>query len=224
MFHPVNPNLPIPSAYGAPMGPKTAVGLPGSGAQQADGTDPSQPMVQLSGGKGGGCLTCVGIKSGLVPVEKLEQLKAESYAKVMAHEQAHASAAGAFGGGIHIEYDSDGMAVGGHVPIIIPGLNPDDPEAGLQAYQMIMDAALAPGADASGQDLAVAAQAAGLLGKAQVMMQNKRMTLAQQSQAGMMTSPTNGGKGDENLPVGAPGVNAVYPGRYPPNNTGAGPA
>ncbi len=166
--HPLGPmphtNRPNPSGYGS------------AGAGNAvDPLQGAQPMVQLSGGQGGGgCLACIGLQTGLIPRAELDRIKAESFAKIMAHEQAHASAAGAFGGGIHIEYDANGIAVGGHVPIMIPELDPANPAQSLRNYMQVRAAALAPGADASGQDLSVAAQAASLMGQAQVAMQNKQ--------------------------------------------------
>lgn len=108
----------------------------------------------------------------------LQRLKSERYAHIMAHEQAHQSAAGAFGGGIVINYDGNGVACSGHVPISIPALDPQNPEASMKAYNTIKNAALAPG-DPSGQDMAVAAMAQARIGQAQVLMQQKQRTKTQ---------------------------------------------
>jgi hypothetical protein len=105
--------------------------------------------------------------------ELLQKVKAESYAHILGHEQAHQSAAGGFGGGIHIEYDANGVAVAGHVPISIPGLDPQNPETSVRAYNTIRGAALAP-SDPSGQDMSVAAHAQSLIGQAQVLMAQKK--------------------------------------------------
>lgn len=105
--------------------------------------------------------------------DALKALRAERYADIMAHEQAHATAAGPYGGGIVIDYDSNGVAVGGHVPIHIPGLDPHNAETSRQAYKTIYNAALAPH-DPSSQDMAVAAQAQSLMGQAQVLIDQKR--------------------------------------------------
>ncbi len=103
----------------------------------------------------------------------LAKVRAESYAHIVGHEQAHQSAAGSLGGGIHIDYNQDGVAVSGHVPIRMPGLDPSNPEATVRAAQTVRAAALAPG-DPSGQDVSVASQAQALMGKAQVLMAQKR--------------------------------------------------
>jgi hypothetical protein len=103
----------------------------------------------------------------------LNKIKAESYAHILGHEQAHQSAAGGFGGGINIQYDGNGVAVAGHVPISIPGLDSQNPETSLKAYNTIRGAALAP-SDPSGQDMSVAAHAQSLMGQAQVLMGQKK--------------------------------------------------
>lgn len=103
----------------------------------------------------------------------LQAIRAEQESHIMAHESAHKSAAGAFGGSIVIERDGNGIAVGGHVPITIPPLDNKNPEVSMRSYQTIRNAALAPG-DPSGQDLAVASHAQALAGQAQVLMSQKR--------------------------------------------------
>src|SRR5689334_3589556 len=85
----------------------------------------------------------------------LSRLRSESYAHILGHEQAHQSAAGVYGGGIVIDYDRNGIAVSGHVPIHMPKLDPHNPEAAYSGYAAIRSAALAP-SDPSGTDLAVA--------------------------------------------------------------------
>jgi hypothetical protein len=101
-----------------------------------------------------------------------EVLKTKQYSEILAHEQAHQAAAGAYGGGIVIDYDNNGVAVSGHVPIHIPALNIHHPESSLQAYQMIRHAALAPHSP-SGQDFAIANLAQAQIGKAQVLIAKK---------------------------------------------------
>jgi len=108
----------------------------------------------------------------------LAKVKAESFAHIMGHEQAHKSAAGGFGGGIHIEYDGNGVAVAGHVPISIPKLDSQDPEGALKAYSTIRGAALAP-SDPSGQDMSVASMAQSLMGQAKVLMDQKKLAQKQ---------------------------------------------
>lgn len=107
------------------------------------------------------------------PDAEFQRFKARQYSEIMAHEQAHASAAGSLGGGIHIQYDGNGVAVAGHVPISIPGLDRENPEVSYKNYSVVRSAALAPG-DPSGQDMAVASTAQSLMGQAQVLMSRKK--------------------------------------------------
>lgn len=104
----------------------------------------------------------------------LSRLRSESYAHILGHERAHQSAAGAYGGGIVIDYDRNGIAVSGHVPIHMPKLDPHNPEAAYSGYAAIRNAALAP-SDPSGTDLAVASRATTLMGKAKLLMDQKRL-------------------------------------------------
>lgn len=107
------------------------------------------------------------------PEAEFQRFKARQYSEIMSHEQAHASAAGSLGGGIHIQYDGNGVAVAGHVPISIPGLDRQNPETSYKNYSVVRSAALAPG-DPSGQDMAVASTAQSLMGQAQVLMSRKK--------------------------------------------------
>ncbi len=104
---------------------------------------------------------------------ELSRKRSESYAHIYGHEQAHQSAAGAFGGGIQINYDNKGIAVSGHVPIHIPGLTPDTAEQRISDYQQIRGAALAP-QDPSGADSAVASLAGALMSQAHAMASKKQ--------------------------------------------------
>ncbi len=105
--------------------------------------------------------------------DMLNALRSEREREIGAHEAAHASAAGIYGGGIVIERDSNGIPIGGHVPINIPPLDPQNPESSMQAYETIRGAALAP-SDPSGADLSIASQAQSLFGQAQVLMNQKQ--------------------------------------------------
>ncbi|WP_373533282.1 putative metalloprotease CJM1_0395 family protein [Vampirovibrio sp.] len=107
------------------------------------------------------------------PAAEFERFKSRQYADILSHEQAHQSAAGSLGGGVHIQFDGNGVAVSGHVPIAIPGLDPQNPENSYNNYSTVRRAALAPG-DPSGQDCAVASQAQALMGQAQVLMAQKK--------------------------------------------------
>lgn len=113
------------------------------------------------------------LAAGKNPATEFEAFKARQYSAIMSHEQAHASAAGSLGGGIHIEYDGNGVAVAGHVPISIPGLDRQNPELSYKNYSTVYSSALAPG-DPSGQDVSVASTAQALMGRAQVLMGQKK--------------------------------------------------
>lgn len=98
-------------------------------------------------------------------LRKLKQRDAE----VRAHERAHMTAAGGNAvGGPHYEYqkgpDGKQYAIGGHVDISLSSVD-GDPEESEKNAQEVRRAALAPG-QPSGQDRAVAAQAASMEAKA----------------------------------------------------------
>lgn len=102
-------------------------------------------------------------------LRQLEQLEKVDR-MVRAHEQAHLAAAGAYAmGGPTYEYaigpDGRRYAVSGEVPIDVSPV-PGDPEATLRKARALQAAASAP-ADPSGQDRAVAAQAAQMEARAQ---------------------------------------------------------
>ncbi|MBY0403469.1 MAG: hypothetical protein K2X66_06190 [Cyanobacteria bacterium] len=234
MFHPIGPKimspLDAPNRQPSPAGasnsfapqasnnqvngnsPGSSNAAPSPGNSNTQQAAPAKEMVAVSSGGGSGCLMCVGMKNGMIPKEKLEQIKTEMFDKIMAHEQAHSSAAGAFGGAIHIDYDSNGIAVGGHVPIMIPGLSKMNPEESLKAYETIYGAATAPG-DPSGQDMSVAAQAQDLMGRAKVAIDKKATMMAKAGAAGTTNGDSaNGGGGTDANSNGngsGPGVNRV---------------
>lgn len=101
--------------------------------------------------------------------KQVEKLKARD-AEVRQHEAAHQAAAGGLAqGGASFDYERgpDGRqyAVGGEVQIDTSA-EEGDPQATIAKLQQVRAAALAP-ADPSGQDRAVAAQAAAQIAKAQ---------------------------------------------------------
>ncbi|MEB3287538.1 MAG: hypothetical protein VKJ04_08555 [Vampirovibrionales bacterium] len=93
----------------------------------------------------------------------------------MAHEQAHASAAGSLGGGIHLEYDANGIPIGGSVQIAMPALDFNNPERTYSLARQVQSAAQAPGGDMSAADSKVAQSAGELMGRAQVLMGQKNL-------------------------------------------------
>ena len=101
--------------------------------------------------------------------QALNNLRSERYSEIMTHERAHQSAAGGFAGGITINYDKNGVAFSGSVPITVPALNPSNPSQSITAGNIIKNAALAPFRP-SGADKNVAAIASNLISKAQKLI------------------------------------------------------
>lgn len=99
--------------------------------------------------------------------QEMEKLKKENYSRIYAHEAAHKSAAGSLGGPIVIEYNPQGIPVGGHMSITIPALKKDDPDTTIAQAKQVKRAAMAPGSDLSDADYNVARQADILLIKAE---------------------------------------------------------
>lgn len=127
------------------------------------------------GGGGGGSGDAIrqAAQQGQDPNAAFEAFKQQQYDEIFQHESAHQSAAGAFGGGINIEYGANGIPVGGHVDVQMPSLDSENPEGSVQHAETVKRAALAP-SDPSGQDMSVASQAQAILGQAQVLVQQKQ--------------------------------------------------
>ena len=110
---------------------------------------------------------------------------------ILNHEKQHLAAAGKYAdGGIHMDYNSQGWATGGHVKIKMPALNKANPKETIQHAEAVKKAALAPG-DPSEQDYKVAAQASQTLFKAQQLLANGS---PQQSGKNHATNPAMAGK------------------------------
>jgi len=96
-----------------------------------------------------------------VTQQEISELSARDR-EVRTHEQAHKAVGGQYAGAVQYEYDRgpDGRlyAIGGEVGIDTAPV-PGDPQATIEKMEQVRRAALAP-AEPSGQDLAVAAQAA----------------------------------------------------------------
>ncbi len=115
--------------------------------------------------------------SGVAAVQAELQRLAKTDREVKAHEQAHLSAAGAYASsGPSYSYvtgpDGKRYAVSGEVRIDTSAV-PGDPRATIRKAQAIIAAANAP-AEPSGQDRAVAAQAAQMQAKARVELAYSR--------------------------------------------------
>lgn len=102
--------------------------------------------------------------------------------EVRAHEQAHAAAAGQYGGSPTYEYvrgpDGVSYAVGGSVEVDTSPI-PGNPEATLRKAEQLQRAASAP-ADPSGQDRQVASQAAQLAEQARAEIREQNAIKAEE--------------------------------------------
>jgi hypothetical protein len=109
--------------------------------------------------------------SGEEAVRELKQIERE----VVAHEAAHQAAGGRFAGAVSYTYtrgpDGHAYITGGEVPIHVPPS--DDPEQTVRDMEQVQRAALAP-ASPSGQDRAVAAQAAATAAQARQEIASSR--------------------------------------------------
>ena len=136
-----------------------------------NGAYPEKVQVQFGNWKG----------EGNSKEEALEQVREKSYQSVMAHENAHAQAAGDLvSGPIQLVKNAQGITVGGSVGIRV-GFNAQNPTKSLGDAQRAEKAATAPNSP-SAQDMKVAAMARGIQaqslqamavqGMAQVAIQN----------------------------------------------------
>lgn len=160
------------------VAPDTAVGQRSTvaGPEKA-GTTPIAPVAGSAEGQGvsgdpreaAARQELAGKESQLELVEQAEvrELAARDR-EVRAHEQAHMAVGGQYAGGVSYDYSRgpDGRlyATGGSVSIDISPVS-GDPAATITKMQQVQRAALAP-AEPSGQDRAVAAQAAQLIAQA----------------------------------------------------------
>ena len=101
--------------------------------------------------------------------QQKQDLINRNYNEIYAHEQAHKSAGGALAGNIVIEKNADGIPVGGHVPIKMPALDPNNPQKTIDEANIVIRSAMAPG-DPSPQDYKVAAKARAIKAQAQSML------------------------------------------------------
>ena len=102
-----------------------------------------------------------------VAFQNFETLKSDQYNKIYEHELAHQQAGGSLAGGISIEYDSNGVAIAGDVPITLPtNLTETNAQDAFKKATIALKSALAP-QDPSSQDMSVASQAQGIINRAQ---------------------------------------------------------
>ena len=90
----------------------------------------------------------------------------QRYNEVYAHELKHKNAAGSFGGSIVIDKDANGIPTGGHVDILMPVLDKNNPDKTIKHADTVIKAAMAP-QEPSDQDYKVAAEARNIKAEAQ---------------------------------------------------------
>ena len=95
---------------------------------------------------------------GFSSLQQKQSLAKQRYNEVYAHELKHKNAAGSFGGSIVIEKDANGIPTGGHVDILMPVLDKNNPDKTIKHADTVIKAAMAPH-DPSDQDYKVAAEA-----------------------------------------------------------------
>lgn len=104
--------------------------------------------------------------------KNFEVYKEKTNKEVMEHEKAHQQVAGDLAGAIVIDKNSDGVATGGHVPILIPEVTEGNFSITKEQNERVKAAAMAP-KDPSSQDYFVAAQAQANINKALMFMNKK---------------------------------------------------
>ena len=106
--------------------------------------------------------------------QKKQEFVKQRYDEIYAHELAHKTAAGVYGGPIVIEKDSNGIPVGGHVSIQMPTLDRKNPDKTIQHADTVIRSAMAP-SDPSSQDYKVAAQAQAIRSQALAVKTDSRI-------------------------------------------------
>lgn len=101
-----------------------------------------------------------------------QELINKNYNHIYNHEMAHKSSGGQFAGAISIERDSNGIPVSGHVPIVMPILDRNNPQKTIDHANIVIRSALAP-SDPSAQDYKVADTAKNIKMKAQAVKDKK---------------------------------------------------
>lgn len=110
-------------------------------------------------------------------MQQWEKKRQQNNQHILNHEQQHLAAAGEYAaGGIHMDYNSDGWATGGHVNIKMPpkineNTSPEMAKKALKHAEVVKGAALAP-SDPSSQDMKVAAQATQIMFQANQLLAN----------------------------------------------------
>lgn len=100
----------------------------------------------------------------------------KNYHDIFVHESAHKAAGGPLAGAIVIETNEEGIPIGGHVAIMMPALNPDNPQKTIDDANTVIRSAMAP-SDPSGQDYRVAASARNIRAEAEGIKKKKHLNI-----------------------------------------------
>lgn len=128
--------------------------------------------------------------------QQWEKKREQNNQHILNHEKQHLAAAGEYAaGGIHMDYNSDGWATGGHVNIKMPpkidkNTSPEMARKALKHAEVVKGAALAP-SDPSSQDMKVAAQATQIMFQANQLLSNNN---GNQMGGNPAINPANAGK------------------------------
>jgi len=113
--------------------------------------------------------------------EKYEAKKKANNDHVIQHENQHLAAAGEYAiGGIHIDYNENGWATGGHVNVRMPVLDKNNPLKTIKHAEAIKKSSMAP-SDPSDQDYRVYAKASQVLFQAQQLMDKNKSNMSYQA-------------------------------------------
>jgi len=167
----ITPQIPVALPTPVAVEPPNAADTENKSKQKDGESDNSQQQKNTSSHEGRAALP----ETNLTEQETAELQKlAARDREVRAHEAAHKGAAGPYGGATEYTYtrgpNGKQYATGGEVAIDLS--TPSDPQEALRKAQTIQRAALAP-AQPSGQDRAVAAQAANMATEARVALQKQ---------------------------------------------------
>ena len=113
-------------------------------------------------------------KKSIVNLQKKQDFVKSRYDEIYAHELAHKSVAGPYGGAIVIEKDFNGIPIGGHVSIQMPTLDKKNPDRTIKHADTVIRAAMAP-ADPSSQDYKVASEARAIRSQAMALKTNPQV-------------------------------------------------
>jgi len=140
-----------------------------------DGTEAVVKFSQISGDTYENLTKKTATSNGkMVSSEQYKKLKMRDE-EVRKHEQAHQFAGGSLASSPVYEYNEYGLVQNGHVDIVTPELNKENPEETLKLAKVVKDSASAPSSfsELSDADKSVIAKADGLITNAQNLIDKK---------------------------------------------------